>query len=116
MNELLISHRSCTQKIFLKKTLSGVCSPHLYASFGTSCFQIDYWFRNRRHFTFIAAICRFSDMLQRLTVPQIIDQFRRKMWQNKCKDVEYKLQKEFFQKYLLILHERWAVKNSFKVH
>ena len=37
------------------------------------------------------AICRFSNILQRLTVTRIIDQFVSKRCQKKRKDVEYKL-------------------------
>ena len=74
------------QNIF-GKTLIEVSSLHLYASFGTFCVQIDQlfapqWvfkhseeFRNRRHFPLKTANCRFSNILQRLTVPRIMDQF-----------------------------------------
>ena len=48
-------------------------------------------FRNRRHFASIRAICRFSNILQRLTVSHIIDQFQRKRCQKKRKDWGYKL-------------------------
>ena len=47
--------------------------------------------RNRRHSPSIAAICQFSNILQRLTVPRIIDLFRSKRCQKKRNDVEYKL-------------------------
>ena len=50
-------------------------------------------------------------ILQRLPVPRIKDQFKRKMLQKKRKDVDYKLRIEFFQKYLVV-YERSAVKNS----
>ena len=75
------------QQIFFGKTLIEVGSSHLYASFGTFCIQIDQvfapqWvfkhseeFRNQRHFPSKTANCRFSNILQRLTVPRIIDQF-----------------------------------------
>ena len=43
---------------------------------------------------------------------QIIDQFRRKMCQKKRKDIDYKLLKEFIQKYFVV-HEQSAVENSF---
>ena len=76
---------SCTMyiKIFLKKTLIEVCSPHLYSSFRTFCaktgqtlasqwvFKHSEEFQNRRIF------------LQRLTLPRIIDKFWRKMCQKK---------------------------------
>ena len=44
-------------------------------------------------------------------MPRIIDQFGHKRCQKKRKDVDYKLLKEFFQKYFVV-HERSAVKNS----
>ena len=53
----------------------------------------------------MTAICRFSNILQRLAVSRIIDQFERKRWQKKLKDVDYK---ELFQQYL---HGQSAVKN-----
>ena len=80
-----------------------VCSPHLYASFGNFCVQIGplfaaQWvfkqseeFRNRQHFPLKSANCRFSIIIQRLTVSRIIDQFWRKWYQKKRKDVDYKL-------------------------
>ena len=39
----------------------------------------------------ITAICPFSNIFQRLTVPRMIDQFGRKTCQKKRKDVDYKL-------------------------
>ena len=69
------------QNVF-DKTHIEICSPHLYASFGTFCFQIGQlfvaqWvfkhseeFRNRRHFPSMMVICRFSYIIQRLTVPK----------------------------------------------
>ena len=90
------------QTIF-EKTLIEVCRTHLYASFGTFCVQIGqlfeaHWvfkqseeFRNRRDFPSMRAICRFSNILQRLTVPHIIDQFQRKRCQKKRKDWGYKV-------------------------
>ena len=90
------------QNIF-GKTLIEVCSPYLYASYGTFCVQIgqlvaEQWvfehleeFRNWRHFPSKTAICRFSNLLQRLTVPRIIDQCWRKRCQKKRKGVDYKL-------------------------
>ena len=90
------------QNIF-GKTFFEVCSPHLYASFGIIHVQIGQlfaaqWvfkqseeFRYRRHFPSKTANCRFSNILQRLTVPRIIDQFWLKRCQKKRKDVDYKL-------------------------
>ena len=43
---------------------------------------------------------------------RIIDQFGRKRYQTKRKDVDYKLLKDFFQKYF-VAHEQSAVENSF---
>ena len=77
------------QNIF-PKIFIEVGSPHSCASFGTFCVTIgrsvaaqrvlkhSEEFRNRRHFPSMTAICRFSNILQRLTVPRIIDQFRLK--------------------------------------
>ena len=74
------------QSIFGKSPIE-VRSLHLYASFGTFCVQIGQlfapqWvfeqseeFRNRRHFPSKTANCRFSNILQRFTVPLIIDRF-----------------------------------------
>ena len=68
------------QNIF-EKTLIEAYSPHLYASFGTFCVQsgqlfAPHWvfeqseeFWNQRHFPSMRAICRFPNILQRLTVP-----------------------------------------------
>ena len=93
----------CVQQNVLEKTLIEVCSPHLYTSFGTFCVQIGQsvvvqWdfklskeFRDRGHFPSIVAIYRFPNILQRLTVLQIIDWFGCKMCQKMCKDVGYKL-------------------------
>ena len=71
--------------------------------------------RNRRQFPSIAAICRLSNIFQRLTLPRVIDQFGRKRCQKKREDVEDKLIKEFFQKYF-DEHERSAVKTSFSTY
>ena len=60
-------------------------------------------FLNRRHFPSMTAICRFSNILQRLSLPRIIDQFGHKKCQKKRKDVTYKLQKKCSQKYLLYM-------------
>ena len=48
-------------------------------------------FGNRRHFPLITAICQFSNILQRFTVPRIIDKFRRKTRQKKRKGMGYEL-------------------------
>ena len=110
------------QNIFWK-TFIKVFSLHHYASFGTFCVQIGQlfaaqWvfkhseeFRNRRHFPSRTANCQFSNILQRLTVPRIIDQFWRKRCQMKRKDVDYKLLNEFFQRYFVV-YEQSAVENS----
>ena len=105
----------CTERIFdsrlfmyiqqniFGKTPIGICSPHFYASFGTFCVQIGQLFaaqgvfkhseefRNRQHFPSKTAICRFSNIFQRLPVPRIIDQFGSKRCEKKRKDVDYKL-------------------------
>ena len=78
------------KKIF-EKTLIEVDSPYLYAFFAAQWFfEHLEEFQNRWHFPSIAAICRFSNILQRLTVPQIFDQFGLKRCQKKRKDVDYK--------------------------
>ena len=59
-----------------------------------------------QYFKFVHAIFRCSSILQRLTLPRMIDQFGRKMCQMKRKDVSYQLLLEFFQKYFVV-HERW---------
>ena len=85
------------QQTIFEKNLIEVCSPHLYASFGTFCVKIgrlfvaqrvfrhteEFW--NRRHFPLMTAICRFSNILQRLPVPRIKDHFRRKWCQKSVK-------------------------------
>ena len=114
---------ACNERIFrvqqkkFEKQLLEVYSPYLYASFGTFCVQISQlvkaqWvfkfskeFRNRQHFPSKPAICRCSSILQRLTVPRIIDQFWRKRCQKKRKDMGYNLLQDFFQKYFVV-HER----------
>ena len=48
-------------------------------------------------------------------MPQIIKRFGRKMCQKKRKDMDYKLLKEFFQKYFVV-NEWSAVKNSFSTY
>ena len=77
-------------------TVIEVCSPHLCASFGTFCVQIGQLFaaqrvfkhsekiRNQRYFPSMTAICQFSHILQRFTVPQIIDQSVRKRCQKEA--------------------------------
>ena len=40
LNEFLTADRSCTRKIFKKKTLEEVGSPYIYASFDMFCGQI----------------------------------------------------------------------------
>ena len=45
----------------------------------------------------------------------IVDQFGRKRCQKKRKDVDYKLLKDFFQKYFVV-HEQSAVENSFSTY
>ena len=61
------------------------------------------------------AICRFSNIIQRLTVPRLIGQLERKRCQKKRKDVNYKFLTEFFQKYF-VLDEQSAVKNPFSTY
>ena len=56
-----------------------------------------------------------GSVLQRLTVPRIIDQFGRKRCQKKRKEVEYKLLQDFFQKDFVV-HEQSAVENSFSTY
>ena len=63
-------------------------------------------FRNRRHFPSKTAYCRFFNILQRLTLPRIIDQFERKRWQKKRKDVSYHPQQEFFKNILFYMNGR----------
>ena len=109
------------QQIFLKKLLLKFVV-HIFTLLLTPfCVQIGQsfearWvfkhseeFRNWRHFASIAAICRFSNILQRLTVPPTIDRFGRKRCQKKRKDVDYTLLWDLFQKYLVV-HEQSAVK------
>ena len=110
-------------KVFIGKTLIEVCSLHLYASFGTFCIQIGQLFApllffkhseeflNQRHLPLKTANCRFSNILQRLTVPRIIDQFGCKRCKKKRTDVNYKLLWELFQK-CFVLHGQSAVKNN----
>ena len=111
LNEFLIADCSCTKKYFWK-TLIEVYGSYLYASFGTFCVQIGQFFetrlifkyseefRIRRHFPSKTANCRFSNILQRLTVPQKIGQFGRKRWQKKRKDKISNFCKNFFKNIL----------------
>ena len=85
---------SVKQNIF-EQTLIKDVSLSLCASFGTFCIQIgplfeSQWpfkhseeFRNRVHFTSMTVNCRFSDILQRLTVSPKIDQF----WGKRCQNI-----------------------------
>ena len=95
LTEFFKAEGSCTAKYFWK-TLTEICTPHLYASFGIFFVQIG---SKSTTFSSIAAICRFANILQRLTAPRIIDQFGRKSCQKKRKDMNYELLYEFAQKY-----------------
>ena len=104
-NEFLTTHAPTVhiQQNIFEKTLVEVGSPNLYASLGTFCVQIGKFFapqwvfkhseefRNRRYFPSKTANCRFSNIIQRLIVPRIADQFGRKRCQKNRKDVEYRL-------------------------
>ena len=83
------------------------CIPDFYASFDTFYAQKE--ISNRRNFPSIAAICRFPNILQRLSVPRIMDPFERKRCQKKRKDMYYNLLKELFRKYFVV-YECSAVK------
>ena len=61
------------------------------------------------------SILLFSNIFQRLTLPQKIYQFGRKRCQKRRRDVSYQLLWEFFQKYF-VLHEREAVKDLFSIY
>ena len=105
------------QENVFEKTHIEVYSPHLYSSFGSFCvqigqsfearrvFKLSEEFRNRRHFASMTAICRFSNILQRLAVSRIIDQFGHKRCEKKREDVDYQLLWKFFQKMFCT----WAV-------
>ena len=54
--------------------------------------------------------CPCSNFLQRLSVLLLVDQFRRKRCQTKCKGVDYKLLYEFFQKYYM--YRMWFILNG----
>ena len=104
--------------IFLKKTFS----PNLYASFGTFCVQIsqlfeaEWVFKLSKEFEIDDIFLRkqkFLDVqasiIQRLTVPRIIDQLGRKRCQKKRKDGCYILLWEVFQK-VYVVHNLQVVK------
>ena len=105
------------QNIFEETIIEG-CNPYLYASFGTFCVQIgqlfaSQWvlkqseeFRKWRHFPSMIADFQ-TYVVQRLTVPRIIDQFGRKRCQKKRKYVDHKLLNEFFQK--KIFYHTWTI-------
>ena len=78
-----------------------MCSPHLYASFGTFCTKIGHLLETQGVFEVCLEIDKsllskenvldfgiFPNVLS-LTVPRLIDQFGRKMCQKKRKDVDY---------------------------
>ena len=68
------------------------------------------------HFPSKIAILPFSDIFQRLTVPQKLTNLGAKgAKRRKRKDVSYQLLQEFFQKYF-VAQERSAVKNSFSTY
>ena len=111
------------QNIFDKNPLE-VCSPHLYASFGTFsaqigqlvfevCLKID-----NLCYIVIKGKCRrlqnSSECLKTHCATKILP-----IWTKRCKkkrkDTDYKLLLEFFQKYF-VLHERWAIKISFSAY
>ena len=83
LNKFLTADCSCTTKYFWKNHIEFY-RPHLYTSFGTFYVQIDklfatQWvfkqleeFQNQRYFPSMRAICWFSNILQRLTVPRIM--------------------------------------------
>ena len=89
------SHRSCTTKYF--------CIQHSYASFDTFCVQSGQLFETQRVFEVCLKIDKLLSskenvvdfgilpIIQRLTVPRIIDQFGPKMCQKKRKEGGYKL-------------------------
>ena len=56
--------------------------------------------------------CRLSKILQRLTVPRIIDQFRRKKYQKNVNMFATNFYMIIVQKYF-VEHQLWAVKDSF---
>ena len=94
---------------------------HLHASFGTFCVQICRFFARQlslnnqkvseiETFSFDHSdLSIFSNILQRLTVPPIIDQFGRKRCQKKRKEMQYKLISVYSK--ISLVHEFLAVKN-----
>ena len=88
------------QKIIFWKTSTEVCSPHLYASFGTFYTQIGQLFQSQCSESLkyvwkstISCLRRKMSSISECsnTVSWIIDQFGRKRCQKKHKDVDYKL-------------------------
>ena len=123
MNEFLTADCSCTTKYFWSNPYRSLYSTSLRFFWHILCpnwstirdsvrLQTFRRIWNWSHFPLKTAILSFSYNFQRLTLPRIIDQFRRKMCQKKRKDVSYQLLWEFFQKYF-VLHELSAVKNLF---
>ena len=110
------------QNIF-KKTLIEVESSHFYASFGTFCTQIDQLFEVKwvlwlsLEIDSRSLLCNGRKMLPISEFFRIIkDSLCLKRCQKKCKVVEYKLLWVFFQKHFIVLHERFAVKNSISTY
>ena len=97
------------QNIF-EKAVIEVCSPHLYASFGTFCVQVGQLFEAQRVF-----LSMFEN--RQIAVIECLKNRRASnnwlIW--KHKDLDYKLFKELFQKYFLV-HERSSVKNSVSLY
>ena len=106
------------QKYIFGKTLIEVFIPNLYASFGPYCVQIGQVFttqwdlkhseelRNRPQFPSTTAICQFSNILQRLTVPPIIERFGCERCQKKHKGWGYQLLWGFFKNILMYINWR----------
>ena len=112
------------KNIILKKSLIEVCSSHLHASFGTFCVQIGQFFearwvfkhseefRNRRHFSSMTAICRFSNILQRLTAPRIIDNFDAKCAKRSLEIGTTNFYKSFFKNGFFYMSSRlWKIRS-----
>ena len=78
-------------KLFLKKTLIEVCSPQLYVSFGSFYTQIGHC-ESLKYVESLLSISKENvvDFGILLNVARMIDQFGRKRFQKKHKDVEYK--------------------------
>ena len=68
-------------------------------------------FKIWQYFPSKIAIRPFSNIFQRLSVTPKIDQFGRKRYQKKIKDVSYQLLWDFFQKYIFV-QERSASESS----